>query len=1006
MKKILLTTMFTTLLGTLVWAQTRTVAGRITSAEDGQAMPGVSIVVQGSSKGTVTDADGNFSIELAASENTLVFSFIGYKAVTVDVSSRAEVSIQMETDVTSLNEVVVVGYGAQRKADITGAIVQVKGTDIAKQSSINPISALQGKVAGVQITNSGAPGSSPQVRIRGTGSISAGTSPLYVVDGVWYNDISFLNPADIENLSVLKDASSQAIYGMRAANGVILITTKRGAKNESPRVSYDGFVGSQVITNPVDMSTGPQYAELINELDATNGVAPRYADPSSYGTTDWYRQALRSALISNHTIGVSGGGEKSSFSFSVGYLKQEGTVETNEFNRYTLRLQNDFEPASFLKIGYSVVGAMNQSDDINGNIFHQLYAAAPLVPVYYEDGKYGDPNDFGVGSSNSFNPQVTLDYYDQQSKNYRFTGNVYADAKFAKKFTFRTSASGDFGQNEVKNYSPVYSATLSQRNTISVLQLGRGETRNWMIENTLTYSNQIANDHFVTVLVGQGAQHYQYYGMTARAENVPNTSDGDHYFKLGNNYNLSDNGTVKAVASFFARLNYSFKEKYLMTFTYRADGLSEFVGDERWGYFPSIGAGWLISEESFMQSQSTFNFLKLRGSWGLNGNNDVPTQPAILTVTQSPPYTYVGGDGTTSPGASIVSQVPPSVVWEKTEGMDIGLEAGLFSNKLTVEIDWYNRKTKDAIFAIPILGSIGTQSGNIVGNQATIQNQGFEFAATWNGQISQDLGFSIGANFGINENEVLEVSTGENPIYRGVGITGGAFNTRTVVGQPIGEFFGYNTIGVFQSQQDIDSYLSSGNVIIQPSAKPGDFKYADINDDGAIDGKDRVTLGNPNPKFIFGINTNWNFKQFDFTLDFQGVMGVDVYNAELGYRFGTENFTQDFYDNRWHGDGTSNTYPSANIGGGTNYLSNSFYVESGSYVRVRNIQLGYSIPASVAQKMKITSLRVFANAQNALNFFNYRGFNPEVGGGPTVAGVDVNVYPLYATYNLGLNVKF
>jgi TonB-linked SusC/RagA family outer membrane protein len=988
-----------------VFAQQVTVSGKITSADDGLGLPGVNVFEKGTTNGAVSDADGNYTISVAVT-GTLAFSFVGYQTQEVVVNGQTTINISLQIDATVLSEIVVVGYGSQKKADITGAIVQVKGEEFTKQASINPISALQGKVAGVQITNSGAPGASPQVRIRGTGTIGGGSNPLYVVDGVWYSDISFLNPADIQNLSVLKDASSQAIYGVRAANGVIIITTKRGTKSTSPKITYDGFVGSQVITNPVEMATGPQYATLINELDAANGVTPRYADPSAYGTTDWYRQIMRSALISNHNVGISGGGDKSTFNLSVGYLKQDGTVETNSFDRYTIRLQNDFEPAKFFKAGYTITGAMNKSNDIDGGIFHQMYAASPITPVYYSDGTYGDPNDFGAGSSNLFNPQATIDYFDQQSKNYRFTGNMYAELKFAKNFTFRTSASADFGQNEVKKYAPVYTATLSQRNTTSVLSLNRGENRNWMLENTLTYANQIATDHFITAMIGQSAQSYTAYNLAARAENVPNTSDGDHYFSLGNNYNLSDGGNIRKVASYFARVNYSFKEKYILTATYRADGLSEFVGNDRWGYFPSIGAGWVISEESFMQDQSIFNFMKLRASWGKNGNNEVPSQPAVLTVTQSNDYMYVGGNGAISPGASIVSLVPPSVVWEKTEGTDVGLEAGLMNNKLTVELDWYNRKTIDAIFDIPVLGTIGTQSGTIVGNQASIQNRGFELAANWNDQITENLSFSIGANFGINNNKVLEVSTGENPIYKGVGTTGGAFNTRTVVNQPIGQFFGYKVIGIFQSDDDINAYQSTDGDIIQSTANPGDFKYADLNDDGVIDGKDRTIIGNPNPKFIYGINTTWQYKRFDLTVDMQGIMGVDVYNAELGYRFGTENFTRDFYNNRWHGEGTSNTYPSANIGGGQNYLSNSFFVESGSYFRVRNLQLGYTVPASVTSKLKINSVRVYANAQNALNIFKYRGFNPEVGGKPTEAGVDSNVYPLYATYNLGFNIKF
>ena len=986
-------------------AQNRTVSGKVTSPDG--AMPGVSVLVTGTSKGASTDQDGNYTIELGPSETSLTFSFIGLKTVTVEVGNRTTVDVAMEADVTSLDEIVVVGYGEQRKIDITGAVVQVKGGEISKQASINPISALQGKVAGVQITNSGAPGSSPQVRIRGLGSVLGGTNPLYVVDGVWYTDISFLNPADIENLSVLKDASSQAIYGVQAANGVILITTKRGKVNTAPQVTYDGFYGSQVATNMVEMANGPQYATLINELLAVDELPARYADPDSYGTTDWYRQILRSAAISNHNLGISGGGDKSAYNFSLGYLRQEGTVETNAFNRYTARLQNDIKANEWLKFGFTAIGSFNKSDDIDGGIFHQLYAAAPLVPVYYEDGSYGDPNDFSVGSSNSFNPQVTIDFFDQQSRNWRVTGNAYGEAKFLKNFTFRTSFSGDFGQNQVKRYTPVYTATLSQRNTTSSLFKRSNEDRNWMVENTLTYTNTFMEDHNVTLLIGQGAQHYQNYWVEQSAQNVPNGSDGDHYFNQGDNYLLDDDGSIINVASFFTRLNYSYKDKYLLTLTYRADGLSQFVGDDRWGYFPSIGASWVLTEEEFMKNQTIFSTLKLRASWGKNGNMRVPSQPAVQK-TNIYPFAVFGDDNTvTLPSQSIAQEVPPSVGWERAVGTDIGVEMGLLNNRLTVELDYYKKITEKAIFPIPILQTLGTSSGTIVGNQATIENTGFEFAANWNDKIGESVFFTVGANFAINDNEVTKVSTGENPIFAAAGTTGGAFNTRTIVGQPIGQFFGYQVLGIFQNQDEIDEYMNSEDDVIQPDAKPGDFRYKDINDDGVIDGKDRVILGNPNPKFIFGINTNWTYKQFDLTIDMQGVMGVDVYNAELGLRFGSENFTRDFYENRWHGEGTSNSYPSANIGGGQNYLSNSFYVESGSYFRFRNIQLGYTLPSSVAERIKLTSVRIYANAQNALTFFKYRGFNPEVGGNTAITqGIDVNTYPMFATYNLGLNIKF
>jgi TonB-linked SusC/RagA family outer membrane protein len=1004
----LLIVLVISLLTTSSWAQIRQVSGKVLD-EYGQPMPGVNILLKGSQLGTASDAAGKYSIEIPqdVTDPILVFSFIGYGTEQMVIGSNPSIDVTLLPDLFTLGEIVVVGYGVQRKADITGSIVKVSGNDIAKQPAVNPISGLQGRVAGVQITNTGRPGAAPEVRIRGTGTITReGTGPLYVVDGVWYNDIGFLNPADIENLSVLKDASSQSIYGIRAANGVILITTKRGAKNSTPVVTYDGFVGSQMVTNQVEMANGTQYATLINELDAINGVAPRYDNPNFFGNTDWYRQILRSALISNHTIGIAGGGDKSTYNFSLGYLRQEGTVEGNAFNRYTVRLQNDLQAFDFLKIGYTVTGAANISDDIDNSIFNQMYAAAPIVPVYYADGTYGDPNDFEVGSSNLFNPQVTLDFFDQRTRNYRATGNVYAELKFAKDFTFKTNVGGDFRQQEEKNYVPVYTATLSQRATTSVLRLVREEDRNWLIENTLSYSKQVSNNHSVTLLLGQSAQSYIRYKLTGRAENVPNSSDGDHYFSLGENFNLTDEGRARTVASYFARANYSFKERYLVTLTQRADGLSEFVGSDRWGYFPSIGLGWVITEESFMANQQIFNMLKLRGSWGRNGNSEVPRQPAVLTVTQIPEYIYVGGNESISPGANITTLVPPRVVWEKTEGTDIGLEAGLLDNRLTVELDYYNRKTLDAIFGVPVLGTLGTTGGNIIGNQATIQNRGFEMAASYGGTINQSLSFSVSGNLGINNNEVLNVTSGSNPIFQGVGITGGAINTRTVVGEPIGHFFGYEVAGIFQSQNDINNYRSSDGDIIQPVANPGDFKYKDVNNDGVIDGRDRVVLGNPNPKYTFGINTNWTFKSFDFTLDMQGIADVEVYNASLGFRFGTENFTRDFYDNRWRGEGTSNTYPSANMGGGQNFLSNSFYVEDGSYFRFRNIQVGYTLPNSLISKLKMTSARVYVNAQNALNFFSYRGFNPEVGGEPTRAGVDIDTYPLFATYNIGFNVKF
>ncbi len=980
------------------------IKGTVTDTRN-EAVPGASVQIKGTTQGTITDGNGHYTIH-ASPQEVLVFSFIGFQTQEIPINNQTAINVQLKEQAFDVGEVVVVGYGTQKKIEVTGAVAQIKGEDISKQSSVNPMSALQGKVAGVQITNSGAPGASPEIRIRGVGTVYGNANPLYVVDGVWYDDISFLNPADIESMNILKDASSESIYGIRAANGVVLITTKKGSKNSAPVVNYNAYVGNQVVTNQIKMANGPEFASMINELDAINGVAPRYSNPTGYGTTDWYHQILGNALTTNHSISIAGGGEKSTYSLSLGYLKQDGIVKTNTFDRYTARFQNDLQVFEFLKVGYSLTGSVNNSNDIDGGIFHQLYSAAPIVPVYYADGTYGDPNDFSVGNSNSFNPQVTVDYFNQQSRNYRFSGNIYADVNLCKHLTFHTSAGTDFGQNEVTNYLPQYTATLAQRNSTSVLNLSRGETRNWIVENTLTF-DKLFGDHSVKVLLGQSAQSYKYYGFNANSQDVPNGSTGDHYLNLGNPANryVSDNGSLNTVASYFGRVNYSYKSKYMLTASLRGDGSSKFSGSNKWGVFPSVGGGWVISQENFMKDQKVFNLLKLRGSWGKIGNMSVPANLSVLTVNSG--YVYVGGNGSTAGGSSITTIVPPTTYWERGVGTDIGVEAAVLDSRLSAEIDFYNRKTEKAIFDIPILGSLGTTGSSIIGNQATFQNQGFEFLVNWKDHVNNDFSYSISANLAINNNKVLDVSTGANPIYQAVGTTGSNnFNTRTVAGEPIGEFYGLKVIGVFQSATDIAAYKTASGTVIQPNAKPGDFKFQDVNGDGVIDDKDRIVLGNPNPKISYGFNTTWTYKAFDLTLDFQGVAGVDIYNANLGLRYGTENFSQDFYNKRWHGVGTSNTYPSTNIGGGQNYRSNSFYVENGSYFRVRNAQLGYTFPKLISEKIKLSKLRIYANAQNALNLFSYRGFSPEIGGGPTKAGIDVNVYPLYATYTFGVNVTF
>nr|WP_121270822.1 TonB-dependent receptor [Pedobacter schmidteae] len=1002
----------------VAFAQNITVKGTVTDGQDKTPIPSVSINLKGSKTGAQTDATGKFAISVPAN-GTLVFTYIGYVTQEIPVNGQTTINVSLVPTAQQLEQVVVVGYGTQRKVDVTGSVASLKGTEISKQASTNPVGALQGKIAGVAITNTGTPGSSPQIRIRGLGTIFGNQAPLYVVDGVWYSDIAFLSPGDIENMSILKDASAQSIYGIRAANGVVLITTKKGKSGMPTTVNYDAYAGFQTTTNKVKMANAQEYATFTNELAALNGGGPVFSDPSSLGQgTNWYDQILRNAFVTNHNLAVSGGGEKSTYNISLGYLNQDGNIKTNNYKRYTARVSNDIQVFKDLKVGYNITGLSSKSKDVPSTIFHQLYSAAPSVPVFNADGSYGDPKTQNLGDGANFNPQASIDFFNQQTKQYSVTGNIFAELKFARHFTFRTSFGGEFGQMENRKYAPVYRATEAQKSDISTLDLKRVETRNWIIENTLTYDNTFADDHKLTVLLGQSAQSNKAYTLNGSAQNVPFNTEADLYLSLGDaaSRNVTDQGSRIKFASYFARANYAFKNKYLLNASIRADGASQFFGSsDAWGYFPSVGAGWILTNEDFMKDQKFFNSLKLRGSWGIIGNASVPINPSQQTLAQTGDLIAIFNNQPFT-GKTQNTLPPPSIVWEKGIGTDIGMDAAFLSHRLTVEADFYNRKTSRAIFKIPVLGSLGTVDNQMLGNQADIQNRGVELSATWSDVTNGGLTYSIGGNISYNANKVLNVLSGETPIYSGsTGVTNGAFATRTIVGQPIGMFYGYKVVGIFQNAADI------ANSPAQASAAPGGFKYQDLNGDGRITSQDRTELGNPNPKYTYGVNTSFAYKNFDLALDFQGVAAVDIYNSNLAYRFGNENITKDLFDNRWHGEGTSNTYPSANIGASANAAPNSFYVSSGAYFRVRNAQLGYTLPGHILSKWKIQKIRFYANAQNAINLFGYKGFSPEVGPIPVDnaekikttptnttlnAGLDANVYPLYATYNFGINLTF
>lgn len=972
----------------LLFAQsTITVQGKVTDASSGQPLIGAGVAVQGTTTGTQTDAEGNFTLS-APPDGTLVISYLGYNDKQVPINNNTSLNVQLAVNQQQLEEVVVVGYGVQEKRDVTGSIASVGGEELVKQASQNPVSSLQGKVAGVTITNSGAPGASPQVRIRGAGSALGSTEPLYVVDGTFVDNLSFLNPGDIASIEILKDASSAAIYGVRAANGVVLVTTKRGVAGQS-RVNYNGFVGVQRVTNQLEMTNAREYATLINEKTGAETI------DNNLPTTNWYDQVLQTAMIHNHQVTASGGSEKITYSASAGYLNQEGIVKGNEYERITARLQTDFQVSDNIKIGYNGIFYNYNSVDIPGSIFYQAFVAPPIIPVFKANGNYGDSFDYNVG--NFANPQASLDWFNQTSNGQQLTGNAFGEVNVMENFTFRTSLGLTYGINEYRNYRSQDSLTSVQFASRSLLTESQTKSTSWLWENTLTYDNTFG-DHEVTALLGISSQENRWEQMQGSVNDVEFRSEANLYLDLGDpeTFNIDTDGDRYTFASYFGRVNYTFKDRYLLTATLRYDASSKFPKEDRWEYFPSIGLGWRVTEEGFMQDQTIFDNLKLRASWGKLGNNNIPSNIFIQPVSNDARYGAVF-NGALYPGRNVVVFVSPSLFWEVVKETDIGLEMGFLNNRLSVEADWYNKVTEDAIFGLTPLGSLGL-TGDIRGNYATFRNRGFELATNWTNDIGSDISYNIGFNFAVNENKVTDIATGNNVLYNGNLPVGGYQVSITRIGDPIGSFYGYEVAGIFQNEQEIASSAQLG-------AKPGDFRYRDFNNDGVIDNNDKTIIGNPNPGLVYGLNTGFRFKSFDLQLDIQGVANVDIYNGNRNVRYGNENFSRDFFENRWNGPGTSNLYPSANLNG-RNLDPNDFYVESGDYIRIRNLQVGYNLPTSLVSKWAMQAFRIYLNAQNPVTWFDYNGFSPEVGGAPVSQGIDRNVYPLSATYNFGVNVTF
>ena len=970
------------------FSQSIDVCGVIKDAESQILLPGVSVFNMNTKEGVAADIDGKYCIK-ASKGDVLEYSFVGYETLNITVADKKTINVSLTSTSVDLDELVVVGYGVQRKSDLTGSVVSVKSDEISKTISVSPAQALQGKVAGVMVSaGSGIPGAAPVIRIRGVGTLN-NSSPLYVVDGVLLDDIRFLNNNDISSMEVLKDASATAIYGSRGANGVILITTKHGEIGKTI-FEVNSTVGIQQVANTIDMVNAKQYAQLSNEIAINNDLDMPYSNPGEFGVgTSWIDEIYRTAIVTNNQVSVRGGNDKVTYNISGTLFDQQGIIEGSSYKRYSLKLNNTYKLTNKVKFGHNLTLSRFKSKSVP-NVVLSAYRMDPITQIAKRNG------DWLPSRNNVANPLAELEYSNNSAYGNRLVGNAFVDVNFTKNLVFKTSYGVDLSENHGKSFTPEYFVSSTQQNKESVLGVSQDQFNTWIWENTLTYDKQFG-EHKLNVLLGQTMQESRWERLGGGRKNLSGNEEELWYLDAGSaegqtNYNIASESSM---LSYLFRVNYSLKSKYLFTASMRADGSSRFGEDNKYGYFPSCALGWRVKEESFLKDVDFISNMKLRASWGQTGNDKIGDYPSFTTITGNLNAVF-GIDETLNLGANQINISNPDVRWETTTQMNFGVDLGFFDNRLSLELDYYNRVTDDILIAVPIPGSVGAEGWPVV-NAAKVLNYGFDVNLLWEDKVNE---FNYSANLTLStvNNEVQALGQGRSDIIGGK-LDNGKMTTRTVVGESIGSFYGYKTDGIFQNKEEIENYPSLGN------AKPGDIRYVDANGDGKLNSKDRVNIGSSIADYIFGLNLAFDYKGFDFSVDLQGVYGNEIFNAKKAVRFDTYNFEKSYLD-RWTGEGTSNAEPRI-TNEGINYEVSDRFVEDGSYLKIQNIQLGYTMPESLIRKFDISKLRLFCSVSNLKTFTNYSGFSPEIVGGDVLSsGIDNGVYPLSTTYSFGVNITF
>ena len=999
------------LLSVCGFAQQITVKGIVTSAADQLGLIGATVQIKGTTTGTITGLDGDYMLNNVPSDAVLVFSSIGYETQEIPVNGKTTINLVMKEATELLDEVVVIGYGAVKKSDLTSSISTVKGEEITETVTGNAMDALQGKVNGVQVASGGGPGTTPKVLIRGVTTVN-GSDPLYVVDGMPISgNINFLNSNDIESMQVLKDASAAAIYGTRGSNGVILITTKKGKAGQT-RVNFTASVGFQTISKP-KVANATEYKEVFLQANANIGRDPMWNDTGATtnpGGTDWWDTVVnKTALTQNYALSISGGNDKLVYNLSLGYYRTNSQFDVGYWDKLNARLNTEYTFNKYVKVGFDIAPRIESWDDTAAE-FSSAMSMDPTTPVFRPESEWED-NEFNnyerSYNNQTWNPAGTIARKNAHSREMGAILNTYLQINPIEKLSLRTQFGANAHFRRSDTFTPQFFMDALEQQTLSRAERNMTEWLDWNWTNTATYIDTFAEKHNLNVMAGFTAERFAEYTSAARRDDTPSNMDVMQEVHAGTEATAWADGNTKynTLVSFLGRVMYNYDNRYYISASIRADGSSRFPKGNKYAIFPSVSASWRITSEEFMKDQEIFSDLKLRGGWGRVGNQNI-NNDATLTLLEQTSYMY---GNTLANGYFISSVGNNNLKWETVEDWNVGVDMSLLQSRLGITFEYFQKKSMDMLYQKQNIQAIGYPAWNstVWMNIGSMKATGWELGLSWRDQIGKDFSYDIGVNLSSVRNKAIKFS-GDGPIY-----TGG-FNSDQIIsnedGGLISRFYGYVADGIFQNQEEINAHTDEHGTLIQPNAQPGDIRFKDLNHDGILDANDKTFIGNPYPDLMMGINIGLRYKNIDFTANFYGTFGNDIFNKTKGMYSGIngQNVWAGTLEKAWHGEGTSNDIPRLTYNDvSLNYERvSSFYVEDGSYMRCKLMQIGYTLPKKWVGD---TDLRISFSAQNPFTITGYSGMDPErpaLDGSVIETGIDNTAYPSPRTFLFGIDFKF